>query len=137
MGQSYGFFDCKDSYRTAIDERVKDTNKGGSGLELSLMEVKDLPRGKVDQGLVDFINEKEIYPTFPSSHKHLMKGAKPKKLKDLKYVITARTGRTNEDTAIELGRRVMAGISHLYGEGKPFNVAVVYKDTNGQYVFKD
>lgn len=138
MGQAYGFFNCKDSYRPDIAERIDDTNKDGSGLELSLRDVKDvLGDNQVDSGLVAFVGEKTIYPTFPSKLRHLKKGAKPIKLRDLKYVITARTGGTNEDTATELGVRVMNGIKQLYGEGMPFNVAVVYQDPNGEYVFMD
>jgi|SRR3989344_88278 len=91
----------------------------------------------VDHGLVAFINKKEIYSTFPIRLRHLMKKAKPIGLKEVRHVITARTDGTNEDTATVLDGRVMGGISQLYSEGMPFNVAVVYKDTTGEYVFMD
>jgi len=38
MGQAYGFFDCKDSYKADIDKKISHTNEDGSGLELSLWE---------------------------------------------------------------------------------------------------
>ena len=88
----------------------------------------------MDPDLLVFIKESEIYSTFPTKYKHLMKTAKPIKMKNLKYMLEATNpNATIEETGDALSQ-VMNSIYLKYGEGKPFNVAIPGK-FDGRYVF--
>ena len=139
VGKAYGFFDCNASKEEIEVElsTIRKIDKIPSKLELSLMEVNDLEKSRaVDPGLLQFIRQNEIYATFPSKYKDLIKTAKPIKMTDLKYVIAAAyPNARNEEAANELGD-VMNRIYRRYGNGEPFNVAIACK-IDGEYLFKD
>lgn len=139
VGKAYGFFDCNASKEEIETElpAIRKIARIPLSLELSLMEVENLERNrKVDPDLLQFIRENEIYATFPSKYRDQMKTAKPIKMTDLKYVIAAAyPNEINEEAANELGD-VINGVYTIYGNGEPFNVAVVCK-IDGEYLFKN
>ncbi len=130
IGKAYGFFDCNASKETIESElpTIRELACTPSNLELLLKEVKELKEDKqIDSNLLKFINENQIYPTFPSKFKDLMKTAKPIKMTDLKYVIEATyPNATNESAASELSD-VMNYIYMEFGNKMPFNTAIICK----------
>ena len=138
MGQSYAFFDCKASKEAIQAElpALRRVARTPESLELSLNEVGELGAVQVDEGLLRFIDQKGIYPTFPSNYRDQMKTAKPIKMRDLKYTIQANyPGANNEQAAMELSQ-VMNGIYSEFGNNEPFNVAIVGQaDAGGEYSF--
>lgn len=138
IGEAYGFFDSSASKAVIQVELPTILQRVGSPkeLEVSLMELRDLEKIKVDSDLLQLIKESEIYPIFPSKYKDQMKTAKPVKMTDLKYALKATClGRGNEETAKEL-EQIINGIYKKYDDGKPFNVAVVFK-VDGEYFFSE
>lgn len=139
VGKAYSFFDCDTSKQEIERElpRIRELARTPSHLELSLIEVNDLEKSRgVGPDLLQFIRQNEIYATFPSKYKDQMKTAKPIKMTDLKYMLTAAYPNVrNEEAANELGD-VMNEIYSRYGNGEPFNVAITCK-IDGKYLFKD
>ena len=149
-GKAYAFFDCNAPRKTIEDYlsgRLPETDRECShdhpkphelGLELTLEEVPELRSDRDSDGeLIRFVDEMQIYATYPSSHKDEMKNAKPKTLRNVKYVIKAKSsGPTNIETAEKL-TTVMNDVYLRFGEKKPFYVAVTWKDKSGDYAFWD
>ena len=138
VGTAYGFFDCYASKNEIESELPNMLHMAGSpgGLELSLMEVKDLEGNvETDQNLLQFIKQNNIYGTFSSKKRDQMATAKPIQMTDLRYVIKATSPNTiNEDVANELSY-VMNMIDQNYNLD-PFNVAIAYK-IDDEYFFKE
>lgn len=144
-GTAYGFFDCN-ALRARIEaylqgrlpptstECAHDFPKPHElGLELKLEEVKELlGRTDIDVALRDTIQRESIYSTYPSAYKHLMASARPVPLKDIKYVVTARSDKTNADVAEKL-TTVMNDVYLKFGQKKPFTVGILGKDDSGNY----
>ena len=138
VGEAYAFFDCSAS-KEVIEEKLPDilTECSPGGLEVSLMEVKDFEKkGGVGSDLLHFIRERKISAIYPSEYLPLMRTAKPTKMTFLKYVMRATlpTAR-NDEVADKLGS-VMNQVRLLWGDGKPYNMAIVYK-IDGEYYFQD
>ncbi|MFA5856258.1 MAG: hypothetical protein WC867_02800 [Candidatus Pacearchaeota archaeon] len=143
-GEAYSLFDCnvpKDEIEDYLqgrlpltDECLHDFPKPHElGLELILDETKNLVRRREsDPKLLDFIAENQVYSIYPSAYKHLMSSATPVQLKDLKYIITARNNQDNSDVAQKL-TTIMNDVYLRFGENKPFTVAVIGKDDNGNF----
>lgn len=138
VGVAYAFFDSNasmpDIERLAVNEARRVLHRGDHGeLEVSLAEAKNI-RESQDTELYDFIQNNEIYSTFPSSCRDQMKDARPIKMTDLRYVlVAARHGKTDKRAADFLGN-VMNDVYQKYEAGKPFNVAVVYRNPEDGYL---
>jgi len=144
-GKAYAFFDCN-APRNKLEDYLQRRLPGEFmkcehdfpkpdklGLELKLAEVKEIMGCKnIDPDLLETVQRESIYSTYPVAYKHLMASAKPVPLKNLKYVITARNNQTNADVCEKL-TTVMNDVYLKFGEKKPFTVAVLGKDDNGQY----
>lgn len=139
IGKAYGFFDCNAS-KEKIESNlpsIRELACTPSNLELLLKEVKELKEDKqIDFNLLKFINENQIYPTFPSKLKDLMKTAKPIKMADLKYVIEAIYPNAISEAAASELSDVMNYIYMEFGNQMPFNTAIICK-INRQYYFKE
>ena len=130
-------FDCKASKAEIEAEipRIREISETPNELELSLMEIRDFRnRQGIPSDLLRFVEENNIYPTFPSKYRDRMKTAQPIRMKDLQYVIqTNYPNATNEDTAGFLGD-FMNGVWATFVGKKPFNFAVI-TEIGEEYLF--
>jgi hypothetical protein len=136
-GEAYSIFDCRASKKEIESdmEDIRHLATAPTELEITLMETKDIGN-EVDPILLQFMAEKEIYATVPSKYKGSLETKKPVKMADMKYVMkSAYPNKKNEDAANELGD-IMNVIQERYGNGKPFNVAVIYK-IDGEWYSKE
>ncbi|GEM_PF-5773568 len=143
-GEAYAFFDCSvpqqliEAYlqgRLPEDGPCLHDNPKPHelGLELRLEEVKGFTRrGDVDRRLLETIGREEVWAAYPEQHKHLMASARPKLIKDLRYVITARGAESNEKAGGAL-TTVMSDIYLKFGNNEPFTSAILGKVDSGEY----
>ena len=138
LGVAYAFFDSSAS-KSEIEELVLNEGRrisgipGGTRLDVAVTEVKNINK-ELSPELYEFMEANDIYPTFPSRFRDQMNDAKPIKMTDLKYhILAVRHEKTDKETADYLGN-VMLDIYKRYGEGKPFNVAVVYRNPEDGYL---
>lgn len=138
VGVAYAFFDSNASIKQieelAVNEAKRIVARDGEGkLEYLLTEVNEIKEAQHPE-VYDFIQNNEIYATYPTECREQMGNAKPIKMTNLKYALmVARHGRTDLDSANYVGN-VMDDIYTNYNRGKPFNVAVVYKNPKDGYL---
>lgn len=138
VGTAYGFCNA-DAPITKVQKDIEKLasqlpRETQSKLELELADMATFRATSKDLQLLQDIDNVPAYPTFPSGAKKLKEQLKPTRLKDLKYVITARYAPgTNEDAGNALCH-VMNGLFKKYGRGKLYTGQIIGKAPNGEYV---
>jgi len=143
-GEAYAFFDCN-APKQLIDAYLQgrlpddglclhdDPKPHELGLELRLDEVKEFARrGDVDPKLLETISREPVWAAYPEKYGYLKSSAKPKLVRDLRYVVTARGAESNEAAGSALVT-VMNDIYLKFGNNEPFTSAILGKGESGEY----
>lgn len=130
IGEAYGFFDCatpKASLQVALPGIVQ--RSGARGLEVYLMEVKDLAKNGADSKLLETIFANRIAPSVPSGY---VGDKEPRNIINLKYIIKGVAKLENEKVADELGM-VLNEIYLVHSFKEPFYWVTAWKENDGEY----
>ena len=136
-GEAYAFFDCNASLKE-VHEKIGEIaptlpRSTQSKLELSLSEMSDFRKSCNDTELLHVLDSVPFYPIFNSKARKLKEEAKPIRMKDLRYALTAKyTPGTNNDAGDTLCY-VMNSIYAKYSDQMLFPGQIVGKCPDGTY----